>query len=87
VTATPAAVVLNGSVTVTGQNFTPNKTATVTYSLNGTFRHTYYASIGCNGSFTLSFIPGTAVTDIGTGKVVATDSSGRSNQATFTIVA
>jgi hypothetical protein len=80
-------VLLNGSVTVTGQNYTPNKTATVTYSLNGAFRHNYYASIGCNGSFSLSFIPATAITDIGTGKVVASDGSGRSSQATFTIVA
>ena len=58
----------------------------MTYSLNGTYKATYTAPIACNGTFSLTFVPGKTLTDLGTGKVVASDGAGRSAQATFLIV-
>ena len=83
VTVTPTTVLLGGTVTVTGQNFTPTKTATVSYYVNNTFKTSFTAAIGCNGSFSLTFKTGTL--DLGTGKVVASDGVGRSASATFTV--
>jgi hypothetical protein len=40
--------------TVTGSNFTPNKTVTVTYSDAGSSK-TWTGSVGCNGSFSATF--------------------------------
>jgi hypothetical protein len=58
----------------------------VNYYLNGTFKATYTAPIACNGTFSLTFVPGKSLTDLGTGKVVTSDGAGRSAQASFTIV-
>jgi hypothetical protein len=73
-------------VTVSGQNFTPNKQVTVNYyfpSTSTTPKRTWYGTIGCNGTFSSSFTPGAL--DIGTAKVIAADAGGRYAIKVFSI--
>jgi hypothetical protein len=83
-TVSPAVIVAGvTSVTVSGQNFTPNKQVTVTYTSPSGAKRTWSGTVGCNGTFSSSFTPG--VLDIGTGRVTASDAGGRSADKTFSI--
>ncbi len=84
-TASPTTVVVGGSATISGQNFTPGKTALLTYYLGSTFKRSWSASIDCQGNFSTTVTPGTL--DIGTAKVTAGDGGGRNAYATFTVIA
>ena len=85
-TATPTTVVLGGSVTITGQNFSPNQPVTANYYGTGTtVKQTHTTTVACNGTFAVTFTPGTL--DIGTARVKATDALGRSGTVSFTVVA
>jgi len=73
------------TVTVTGQNFTPNKTVILNYYLGTSLKKTWTAPVGCNGGFTTTFKP--AALEIGSAKVTANDGNGRFASATFSILA
>jgi serine/threonine-protein kinase len=85
--ASPNTVLLaGGAVTITGTNFTPNKSATVAYYKQGssTPYSTKTVAVGCNGSFSTTVnSPGGALR---TDRVTATDTAGRSASATITII-
>jgi len=86
VTTSPGTVVAGvTTVTVSGQNFTPNKTVILNYYLGSTLKKTWTAAVGCNGTFTTTFKP--ALLDVGSAKVTANDGNGRFASATFSIVA
>jgi len=73
-------------VTVTGYNFTPNKSVTVRFyfpSGAATPEKEVTGTVACNGTFTLSFTPATL--DLGTGKVTAADAGGRSASTTVSV--
>ena len=70
-------------MTVSGQNFTPSKSVLISYYVGSTFKNSWTASVGCNGTFSTPFTPG--VLDVGTGKVIANDAGGRNASKTFTI--
>ncbi|TMB95749.1 MAG: hypothetical protein E6J40_11160 [Chloroflexi bacterium] len=71
-TVSPAVIIAGvTSVTVSGQNFTPNKQVTVTYISPSGVKRTWTSSVGCNGAFSSSFTPG--VGDIGSARVTASD--------------
>jgi eukaryotic-like serine/threonine-protein kinase len=77
-----ATLILPATVPVAGQNFTPNKQVTVTYSIGGKIQ-TATTTVTCGGTFSTSFTAGSL---LGTGTVTATDSAGRTASKTFTIV-
>jgi hypothetical protein len=77
-----ATLILPATVPVAGQNFTPNKQVTVTYSIGGKVQ-TQTTTVTCGGTFSTSFTAGSL---LGTGTVTATDSAGRTASKTFTIV-
>jgi len=77
-----ATLILPATVPVAGQNFTPNKQVTVTYSIGGKVQTTT-TIVTCGGAFSTSFPAGSL---LGTGTVTATDSAGRTASKTFTIV-
>ena len=77
-----ATLILPATVPVAGQNFTPNKQMTVTYSIGGKIQTTT-TIVTCGGTFSTGFTAGSLV---GTGTVTATDSAGRTASKTFTIV-
>jgi hypothetical protein len=89
-TSTQAAVLTQPSGTyiapstipVTGQNFTPNKQVTVTFSLGGNVQ-TKTTFVSCNGTFSTGFSPGSL---LGSGTVNATDTAGRTASAKFSIL-
>ena len=86
VTTSPATVIAGvTTVTVTGQNFTPNKTVILNYYLGTSLKKTWTAPVGCNGGFTTTFKP--AALEIGSAKVTANDGNGRFASATFSILA
>jgi hypothetical protein len=75
-------MILPSTIPVAGQNFTPNKQVTVTYSIGGKVQ-TNTTTVTCGGTFSTSFTAGSL---LGTGTVTATDSAGRTASKTFTIV-
>jgi len=85
--ASPNTVLISGGpITITGTNFTPNKSATVAYYKQGstTAYSTKTVTVGCNGSFSTTVnSPGGALR---TDHVVATDTAGRTASATVSIV-
>jgi hypothetical protein len=81
-TQPPATMILPSTIPVAGQNFTPNKQVTVTYSIGGKVQ-TNTTTVTCGGTFSTSFTAGSL---LGTGTVTATDSAGRTASKTFTIV-
>ena len=70
-------------VTISGQNFTPNSTATIKYFLGSTLKQTWTRTVSCSGTFSVQFTPGAL--DIGTAKVTGVDSGGRAANVTFSI--
>jgi serine/threonine-protein kinase len=86
-TTSPATVIAGvTTVTVAGQNFTPNKQVIVNYyfpSTSSTPKRSWTPFVQCNGTFSIAFIPGTL--DIGTAKVTANDAGGRFASTTFSI--
>ena len=85
-TAAPATVLLNNPVTITGSNFNPNEPVNVNYYLNGAYKRTIPTRSDCSGAFSVSFIPASSTTDIGTGQVKSVDAFGRSATSnTFTV--
>jgi hypothetical protein len=75
-----------GPITITGTNFTPNKSVTVAYYKGGssTAYSTKTVTVGCNGSFSTTVnSPGGALRK---DTVTATDTAGRSASATISIV-
>jgi hypothetical protein len=85
--ASPNTVLLaGGPITITGTNFTPNKSVTIGYYKGGssTPYSTKTVIVGCDGSFVTTVTsPGGALR---TDTVTATDTAGRSASATVTIV-
>jgi serine/threonine protein kinase len=85
--ASPNTVLLaGGPITITGTNFTPNKSVTVAYYKGGssTPYSTKTVAVGCSGSFSTTVTsPGGALR---TDTVTATDTAGRSASATVRIV-
>jgi len=78
--------VVTPAVTVSAHNYTPNTSYTVSFyfpSTSTTPEKTVTGTVACNGTFTASFTPKTL--DLGTGKVVAFDTAGRSYTATVTV--
>ena len=86
-TVSPATILAGlTTVTVSGQNFTPNKQVTVSYyypATAGSPNRTWNGTVGCNGTFSSTFTPG--LLDIGTAKVTASDAGGRSASKSFSI--
>ena len=83
---TSGGTLLVPSVTVKGYNFTPNKSVTVRFyfpSSSGTPETEVSGTVACSGTFTLSFTPATL--DIGTGRVAASDTGGRSASTTVSV--
>ena len=76
-------MILPSSVPVTGQNFTPNKQVTVTYTIGGSAPKSVTTTVSCSGTFSTSFAPGSL---LGSGTVTATDTAGRTASATFTVL-
>ncbi len=78
-TVSPATIVAGVTpVTISGQNFTPYKQGAVYYyfpSTATTPTKTWSVTVGCNGTFSVSFTP--ALLTIGTAKVTAGDAGGR----------
>jgi hypothetical protein len=71
---------------VTGNDFTPNKSVTVRFyfpSGAGTPESTVTGTVACNGTFTVTLTPATL--DIGTGKVTADDTGGRSASTSVSV--
>ena len=85
--ASPNTVLLaGGPITITGTNFTPNKSVTVGYYQGNstTPSSTKTLIVGCNGSFSTTLTsPGGALR---TDHVKAVDTAGRSASATVTII-
>ena len=86
--SSPASITTSGgsvivpAVTVRGSSFTPNTSVAVAFyfpSSSGTPEVVKYGSVACDGTFTVSFTPNGL--DIGTGKVVATDSGSPARSA------
>ena len=85
-TASPASVVGGGTVTITGQNFTPKQPVTVNYyypSSSTTPKQTRSSTVACSSGFTVTFTTG--VLDVGTVRVVAVDAYGRHASTTFSV--
>ena len=83
--ANPTTVLIGGgTVTITGTNFTPNKSVTVRYYKGGSLYSTKKLFVGCNGSFstTVTTPSGAVRTD----HVTATDTAGRTASATISII-
>jgi serine/threonine-protein kinase len=84
-TSPPGTLVAPTSITVAGSGFTPNKTATVAWSLGGKGEGSKTVTITSAGTFSVTFpVPLLAT---GNGVASATDSCGRSATKAFTIAA
>jgi hypothetical protein len=83
--ASPNTVLIGGgTVTITGTNFTPNKSVTLTYYKGGAFSYTKTVTVACNGSFSTSVTTAGGV--VRTDRVDALDTAGRSASATISII-
>ena len=83
--ASPNTVLIGGGpVTITGTNFTPNKSVTLNYYKGSALYSTKTVTVGCNGSFSTTVnTPGGVVR---TDHVTATDTAGRTASATISII-
>jgi hypothetical protein len=84
ITQPGSTVIASSTFTVAGQNFTPNTQVIINYSIGGNSKGSWTATVGCDGTFSRSGIPTGSL--LGSGKVIATDSSNRTASKTFTIV-
>ncbi len=88
ITISPGVIVAGVTlVTVNGHNFTPGKTVTVKYydpGSSSTPLRTFTTTVTSSGSFSGSFTPG-LLDPLGTAKITAADTSGRSAYATCQI--
>jgi hypothetical protein len=84
-TASPNTVLVGGgTVTITGTNFTPNKSVTLSYYKGGTLSYTKTAIVGCNGSFSATVTTPSGL--VRKDRVDALDTAGRFASATITII-